>query len=111
MTVQFSNWEARPLAHVQLKQAGSDLIHLVNMVRKLEYLGATKNQPSMRVYLSHVVSTVKDYQYIDNPNVSNKFHAADLRARRELERVLSKTPVPKPVGVQAGISRKQSKAL
>lgn len=42
MTVQFSNWDQRPLSFVQLKQAGIDLQNLVHMVKKLEYLGANK---------------------------------------------------------------------
>ena len=77
MSVQFSNWENRPLEFNQLQQTGHYLQNLVHMIYKLKYLGAHKNKLGCRVFLSDVISKVTNYKYVDNPNVHNKFHKND----------------------------------
>mgnify|MGYP003695017997 CR=1 FL=1 len=73
MTVQFSDWEQRPLTNTQLQQAGLDLQNLLRMVFKLTSLGENKNKVNLRVYLDQVISSIKGFNYIDNPAIQNQF--------------------------------------
>lgn len=49
------------------------------MVKKLEFLGANKISPHVRVYLNDVISKVENYEYIDNSSIHNKFHERDQK--------------------------------
>jgi hypothetical protein len=52
------------------------------MVRKLEFLGANKRQPNLRVFFGDLVSKVENFEYNDNLNIQNKFHDHDHKIRR-----------------------------
>lgn len=43
VSLEFSNWDQRPLSLEQLKTAGVDVQNLVHMVHKLKFLGANKH--------------------------------------------------------------------
>lgn len=69
MTVQFSDWEQRPLTQNQLHQTGIDLQNLLRIVFKLKGLGENKNKINLRVYLDQIVSYISNFTYVDNPAV------------------------------------------
>jgi len=82
MTVQFSDWEQRPLTQNQLHQTGIDLQNLLRIVFKLKGLGENKNKINLRVYLDQIVSYISNFTYVDNPAVQNQFQKHDLRVKK-----------------------------
>lgn len=49
------------------------------MIYKLERIGKAKEKQCFRVYMHEIISSIENYEYIDNPLVINKFTKADLR--------------------------------
>ena len=60
------------------------------MVHKLKYLGANKNNLSLRVYEHDVISTVQDGVYYDNMTLGNKFHKQDMKHTCSMNKYFSK---------------------
>ena len=49
------------------------------MIYKLERIGKAKEKQCFRVYMHEIISSIENFEYIDNPLVINKFTKADLR--------------------------------
>lgn len=79
ITENLSDWEHRPLTLNQLRQAAVEVQSLIRMIYKLERIGKAKEKQCFRVYMHEIISSIENFEYIDNPLVINKFTKADLR--------------------------------
>ena len=66
------------------------------MVLKMEQIGANKDKANLRVYFSDVISRVENFEYIDNPNIQNKFHDKDVESSKSINKVNKINTLGKP---------------
>lgn len=52
------------------------------MIFKLTSLGENKNKINLRVYMEQVISSIKNFNYIDNPAIQNQFQKMDLKVKQ-----------------------------